>query len=266
MQKSTMIVEHSELALWTGLWQAVPPSDANDLGISLHKVDLATALIMEKMPDWMFNRVLGFGLEAAATEQALDKLIALYDNKNLPIGVSLSPDAQPENIARWLDSRGFEIVNHWVKMIRGHEAPPDLTTDLEIVEVGTDHATLVGSLICAGFDLPDKLLPVFSSVVSIPDNHVYLAQDGDIPVGAGCLTIHNDIGHLNTATTLQTYRKRGIQGALMAHRIREGIKMGCNWFATETAKLPDQPNPSYNNMLRCGFHEHYQRPNYVKYP
>ena len=266
MQKSTMVVEHSELALWSGLWQAVPPSEAQTLGMSLQKVGFATALIMEKVPDWFFNRVMGFGLEDAATEDSLDKIIALYADKNLPVGFSLSPDAQPGNVTNWLENRGFKIANHWVKMIRGTEPPPDLTTDLQIVEVGADHALLIGTLICAGFGLADELLPVFSSVVSIPNNHVYLAKDGDIPVGVGCLTIHNDIGHLNTATTLQSYRKRGIQGALMAHRIGEGIRMGCNWFATETAKLPDQPNPSYNNMLRCGFTEHYKRPNYVKSP
>lgn len=266
MQKSTMVVEHSELALWSGLWQAVPPSEAQALGMSLHKIHFATALVMEIAPDWLFNRVLGFGLEGAATQECLDSIIDLYGDKDLPVCISLSPEAVPSSASSWLQQRKFKIVNQWVKMIRGAEPPPALDTDLQIVEVEADHAALVGTLICAGFGLPDTLLPVFSSVVSIPHNHVYLAKDGDFPVGVGCLTIHNDIGHLNTATTLQAYRKRGIQGALMAHRIRQGIRMGCHWFATETAKLPDQPNPSYNNMLRCGFREHYLRPNYVKSP
>jgi hypothetical protein len=259
-----MVVEHSELALWSGLWHAIPPSDAQAMGISLHRVDLATALVLEKVPDWLFNRVLGLGLETPATEQTIDKLITLYTGKNLPFAISLSPDAQPRNIVDWLEQRDFKIVNQWVKMIRGNEPPPNLTTDLQIEEVGTDHAALVGTLVCAGFGLADEMLPVFSSIISIPNNHVYLAKDGDIPVGVGCLTIHNDIGHLNTATTMQAYRKRGIQGALMAHRINEGARMGCRWFATETGLLPDQPNPSYNNMVRCGFREHYKRPNYVR--
>ena len=133
-------------------------------------------------------------------------------------------------------------------MIRGAESPPAIDTDLQIMKAGKEHALLVGNLICAGFGMPDHLLPVFASLLNNPNNHVYLATDDDVPIGVGVLTVHNDIGHLNTATTMQAYRGRGVQGALMAHRINEGIRMGCQWFATETGILPDQPNPSYNNQ------------------
>ena len=266
MDQATAIVENSEIAVWTGLWEAIPENNAQALGMSLEKIGSATALVMQQMPDWFFNRVIGFGLNTHASEELLDNIIDIYTEKNLPLGISLSPQAQPANISDWLQQRGFSIANNWAKMIRGAESPPAIDTDLQIMKAGKEHALLVGNLICAGFGMPDHLLPVFASLLNNPNNHVYLATDDDVPIGVGVLTVHNDIGHLNTATTMQAYRGRGVQGALMAHRINEGIRMGCQWFATETGILPDQPNPSYNNMVRYGFKEHYQRPNFARSP
>ncbi len=40
----------------------------------------------------------------------------------------------------------------------------------------------------------------------------------------------------------------------MARRIRDAAALGCRWMITETGEdLPQQPNPSYHNMLRTGF-------------
>jgi GNAT superfamily N-acetyltransferase len=90
-----------------------------------------------------------------------------------------------------------------------------------------------------------------------------MAFDGDLPAGVGVLTVNDGVGHINTAATLPQFRGRGVQGALIAHRIREGLKLGCTAFATETGLLSNQVNHSYNNMLRCAFHMAYERPNYL---
>jgi ribosomal protein S18 acetylase RimI-like enzyme len=125
---------------------------------------------------------------------------------------------------------------------------------------------LVAELVATGFEMSADLKPVLGATVNIPNNHVYLAQDGDTAAGVGMLTIVDDVGHLNTAATLPEYRGRGVQGALMAHRIRDGIALGCKGFVTETWRPGDAPNHSYNNMVRQGFDVAYQRPNWVLTP
>ena len=51
---------------------------------------------------------------------------------------------------------------------------------------------------------------------------------------------------------------------MMARRLVDGARLGCQWFVTETSEdLPERPNPSYHNMVRMGFQLAYQRPNYL---
>jgi hypothetical protein len=57
------------------------------------------------------------------------------------------------------------------------------------------------------------------------------------------------------------------QGAMFARRIADGLALGCQWFVTETGEdRPEDPNPSYHNMLRSGFKLAYLRRNYVHRP
>ena len=257
------VVEDSEMAAWRNLWRAVPAPIAADAGLHAVAVGTGVALVMEKAPMWFFNRVMGVGLHEPITESLIDRLIGIYRNKGLDFAISLSPLVRPGDSARWLEDRGFEVVNQWAKMYRGSEPPPRIETDLRIKKVGRERAVEVGELVCVGFGVPAAWQPIFSSAVHCEGNHVYMAFHGEMPAGVGVLTVNNGVGHINTATTLPLFRGRGVQGALMAHRIREGLKLGCTAFATETGLLPDQVNHSYNNMLRCGFRMAYERPNYL---
>ncbi len=259
----TRIVEGSELACWRDLWRHVPVPVAADAGLHSVAVGSALALVCERAPLWLFNRVLAAGLHEPLAESDIDSLIGMYRDKGLDFAISLSPLAQPSGIAGCLEARGFEVVNHWAKMYRSTEPPPDAAIGFRIEEAGRERAVEVGEVIGAGFGLPPALQPILASTVRCEGNHVYVAMDDDRPVGVGVLTVHDGVGHLNTATTLAQYRGRGIQRALMAHRIRKGLTLGCRAFATETGLLPGQPNHSYNNMLRCGFRLAYERPNYL---
>jgi len=50
----------------------------------------------------------------------------------------------------------------------------------------------------------------------------------------------------------------------MARRIADGIKLGCRHLVSETGEeTPEEPNPSYRNMLRTGFELVYARRNWI---
>jgi hypothetical protein len=79
--------------------------------------------------------------------------------------------------------------------------------------------------------------------------------------------VKDDVGWLGFGSTLESHRKRGGQGAMFERRIQDGLLLGCKWFVTETGEdTPEDPNPSYHNMLRTGFELAYLRPNYVHQP
>jgi hypothetical protein len=112
--------------------------------------------------------------------------------------------------------------------------------------------------------MPVDLKPMLAGTVGRPGWHQYIAFDDDLPAAVAALYVRNEVGWLGVAATLAEYRRRGAQGALMARRICDGGKLGCEWLITETGQeRPDKPNPSFHNMLRTGFKVAYDRPNYM---
>jgi hypothetical protein len=93
----------------------------------------------------------------------------------------------------------------------------------------------------------------------------YPAFDGDTPVAIASLRMQDGIGWLGNGATLPSHRRRGAHGALMARRIRDGIKeMQCEWFVTEADQDTAQDvHLSNHNMLRPRFKFAYLRANYV---
>ena len=76
--------------------------------------------------------------------------------------------------------------------------------------------------------------------------------------------MHGRAGALQAAATLPSHRRRGAQGALVARWIRDGLALGCRFFAAEAAEdTPESPNRSYHNLLRAGFRLAYLRRNYA---
>ena len=258
------IVEQSERHLWIELMRHVPEKIANNLGIEVEEFGQAIGFAFKALPHWMMNRVLGLGYEQPATIEQIEDIVEFYGTRNLPVGISLIPHARPPEIVQWLQQQGFELQNIWAKMYRDNSPIKAKETDFEIVELGKNEANDFSRVMCEGFGMPPHCAPVFTVLADLPGNHVYGVIEDKSIIAVGVLTVVDGIGHLNSMTTLEAWRGRGIQGALFEHSIKEGIEMGCKWFATETGLLPDQVNHSYNNMVRSGFRLAYERPNYVK--
>ena len=261
---ATRIVEQSERQMWVELMRHVPDQFASELGIEVHEFGNATGIAFKALPHWMMNRVFGLGYGQHATIEQVENIVAFYSSRELPVGVSLVPHAQPPEVVEWLQNNGFVLQNVWAKMYRDNSPIEARDIDFEIIELGKDSVAEFSRVMCAGFGMPSQTEPVFGVLVDVPGNHVYGVLDGDNLVAVSVLTIADGVGHLNSMTTLEAYRGRGIQGAFMAHHIEEGTRLGAEWFATETGLLPNQVNHSYNNMVRSGFRMAYERPNYVK--
>lgn len=263
MNNQTLDAERSEQAVWSGLYQGVDNETGRQLGLSCEKYLDADCLMMTGIPAWFFNRVVGLGLEESVTEEDINKLIEQYHGKKVPIGISLCPDGRTEQISHWLQGKGFSIANQWVKMVRDTAPPRPSISSLRVEPATQAQAEIVADIIQTGFELNVELKPLFASIIHTANNHVYIAWDDDVPAAVGILTLVGNTGHLNTAATLPAFRGRGAQGAIMARRIEDGIRLGCKSFITETWDPGEENNHSYNNMLRHGFELAYKRPNWV---
>jgi GNAT superfamily N-acetyltransferase len=260
----TRIVETSERYLWIEMMRRVPEDIARDNGVEVRDFSGAAGFTFKTVPHWTLNRVLDLGYQKPASQNQINDIVDFYQSRNLPVGVSLIPHAQPPEAVDWLLKKGFELQNVWAKMYRNNSPIKARQINLDIIELGKNEADDFARVMCEGFGMPIHCAPVFAAHSDIPANHVFGVIEGDRIIAVGVLTMVDGIGHLNSMTTLEAWRGRGIQGALFEHSINEGIKLGCKWFATETGLLPDQVNHSYNNMVRSGFRMAYERPNYVR--
>jgi GNAT superfamily N-acetyltransferase len=115
-------------------------------------------------------------------------------------------------------------------------------------------ATDVANTACKAYGLPPVLGPWFEALVGRPGWQVYVGEADDRVVATGSVYIRGDQAWLGIGATLPEYRRRGAQRALLTERIRFAIAANCKLLATETGEaIAAEPNPSLDNIRRCGF-------------
>lgn len=246
-----------EALAFADLFAALPAALQPRLGLQVRRVAGATALLARGLPTSMFNRVIGLGLERPAEEADIDALMAAFrEAGGEPWWLHCSPHAQPQDLPQRLLARGFKVParRSWAKVMRDNSPAPVIATDLQI-EPATE-ATLAdtAAAITQAFGMPPFMPAWIAALHGRPGWSVYTVKDAARPVGGGCMYIDGDIAWLGMGGVLDSHRRRGGQGALMAWRIADAIAAGCRRIATETGEpIGDESNPSLANMVRCGF-------------
>jgi len=255
------IVEYGEAESFVDMFAAAPP----ELGCRVERIGSAIMLIAPTLPITLFNRVLCLGVDQPATESAVVDALQIYQKAGLPIhAMQIAPIAQPPTLPTWLTQHGYRQTDNWVKMIRTPDLAISVPTSLRVEQITPEHALDFARVAAASFGMPPNIIPWMVALVGRPGWQHFVGYDGDSPVAAGAIYIHNRIGWLGIGGTLPSHRKRGAQGAIMAHRIRAAAEAGCQWVVTETGDdHPKYPNPSYHNMLRTGFELAYRRRNHI---
>ena len=268
-----------EIAAWLEMSEVIATRDyyeaaieampGNPLGFAVREVGGGVALALDAQENAFFNRALGLGVTRPATEADLDAAIAFFDERGrTSVAIPISPFAQPPELGAWLTDRGFPVSRRWPKLWRSlavlPETPP---TTLRIESIGRDRAEDFATIVNAAFEFGDEMRAALPPVVGRAGWTHYLGFDGDEPVAAGALFVTGDIAWLGFGATLEAARGRGGQSAIFHRRLSDAKAAGCRLAFTETGPdTPEEPNPSFRNMIRLGFQVGYERPNYVRRP
>jgi hypothetical protein len=262
------INEFGEAEAHENYFLGASPEFAKPFRLEVKRIGSVVVIMIPEFDHPLYNRILGLGVSEPVTESVLDEALAVLQKAGCTnYMVQVNPFAQPAQYPEWLAARGFKPGRNWAKMYRGNQAAPAITTDLRVEKIGQDRADAFADVALSAFEIPPAGRPLLKGNVGQPGWHHYLAFDGEKPVAAAAMFVKGEVGWLGFAGTLKKYRGRGGQGALFARRIEDGLALGCKWFVTETGEdIPDDPNPSYRNMLRSGFQLAYLRRNYVHKP
>jgi GNAT superfamily N-acetyltransferase len=256
------VLERAETAAFRDLFDAVPPELAERHGFAVTEIGGATCGALRAVPGLReLNRVMGCGLHAHAGDDELDAIERWYGGS--PFVVALSPEAGPPDLAARLAARGFTADYAWMKFARTPDGEATAPTDLRVEGIGTERARDFASVVIEGFGMPSFMHAVIAALPGRPGWTCFVAYAGDAPGGAGALFVDGDSAWTGFGATLPALRGRGAQSALLAARIRAAAEAGCSTVTTETGVREEgRPARSYRNLLRAGFEEVYERPNW----
>ena len=256
--------ETGELEAFRDLYAAAPAG----LGAETMEIGGAFCYALRSAPtSAMFNRVLGLGLAAPATDVGLAAIGRFFAERGVSYGIGLHPDAQPGDLPRRLEQLGLRTGYAWAKFERPTDAVPEVRTELRVERVAADRAADFASVFVRAYGTPPFFEPW---LVELPDRagwDCFVAYAGDEPAATGAVFTHAGVGWLGMAGTLQEHRRKGAQSAILAARIEAARDAGCDVVVTETGALEEgRPSNSYRNIVRAGFEEVYVRPNYLSSP
>ena len=243
------------------LYLAAPPS----MQAWAHEEGGVTLLRLPALPVSYFNRVVGLGNHATATEADLDHIAAAFAGIK-DYWIQLSPGARPAELPAMLAARGFAAParRSWSKFLRGVESPPAVRSQFTIRRATAADAVSVANVVTTAYGMPASAGPWFTALVGRPNWQVWVAEKEGTIVATGSLYVTDRYGWLGIGATLAEHRGGGAQSALLSARIRAAGESGCTLVTTETGDpITDEKNQSFDNIRRAGFERVYSRVNYA---
>ena len=225
------------------------------LGTLVGRLEEVAGGIMVSWPESgnpSFNRVMGLGRYGIVTDSTLDVVISRLEQSTAPWWFQIPGDVQDGGLRDHLQARGLSRV---AKL----PVPALFATDWERPQM--DQAITVHTV--SREDIPafvDLLITIFEFSPSVRDWLLlvsahervtnYVGLWNDVPVATGVLIEASGVAGLYSGGTVREFRRRGLQSALIATRVKEAIDRGLLMVCSETESAA---NGSYRNMARQGF-------------
>ncbi len=210
------------------------------------------------------NQAMGIGIDQPATEADVDRFCAFYTARGCEPTAELCAFAEPSLLAL-MEARGFRLRAFENVLYRELSPDEDLRAclpwgwpeGLEIETVDPADDATVDTFIevsSSGFRDPgEPLTPgqrrIFRNVVEHARCTSFLARVDGVAVGGGTAEVTPTTSAIFGVSVLPEYRRRGVQLALMVHRMQHAAKAGCPLVC-----IGSRPGiPTERNARRLGF-------------
>lgn len=229
---------------------------------------LAGGIVTYAGPAAFANTALAVGLTEPAGDDEAHAILDFHNQHAVDSRIECSPfTAKPLVLA--LSSLGYTIrMFENIFAIDLALAPPNVfqTPDIpgleiRLIDTADEHQLeLFARISNSGFLTPEQtsqdLLPITMRFARLPRARSFIATIEDTPVAAGGLELHETVATLYGVTVLPEYRRRGIQQALIAHRLHHARE-----YNVRLATIGTEPGiPTERNAIRAGFSIAYTKP------
>ena len=215
------------------------------------------------------GRAVGMGFAAPVTSAEMDKLEAFYFSRKAPAKTDYCPLSDP-SLLELANQRGYgieELNNVLFRKLDPAESFP-LRSGYTIRAGKPDEAAAFSNIVRRSFfphgGEPEGFDEMLSPMFAFPGSLTFVAEiDGQlVATGAGLIIPEHKIVGLYGAGTLDEYRGRGLQTAMLERRMQIAAAAGCEYAVIIT----QGGTTSMRNAERLGFRVAYSKATLIKQP
>ncbi len=207
------------------------------------------------------TQALGIGMRGPVRSLEMDRLERFFVTRGATVNVELCPLADP-SLVEELGKRGYrlrEFSNMLVRKIRVMEMPPAGSSAISVQLSAPEEADVWAKTVALGFgeDLAQATenVSALRDLVSRPTTKCVLAWVDGRPAGGGALSIHEGVAAIFGASTVPSFRRLGVQSAVIRSLITYALEAECDIAYT----LTRPGSVSQRNVERQGFRVAYTR-------
>lgn len=233
-------------------------------GQQLARTEIAGAYLVFDGLDSPLTQTFGLGLDSLPTAAELSAIEAFFQQRGAAVQHEISPLAGVETFALLAD-RGYRPVELTTVLVRPVEGgaplaePPAEAADLIARAAAPSEAEAWIEAAVAGWALTGEVAEHIRQIARIsftsPATTAFLVERRGEIIATGSFGMHEGVAHFAGASTLPAHRGLGAQRALLAARLAEARKRGC-----DVATMGAEPGSiSQRNAERNGFRVAYTR-------
>ncbi len=244
-------IEQSERDYLISRIRSISEREGNPEGVELRSFGGATACYIRTMPWPLFNSVVGLTHDDL---DQLDALLAFYRERNRSFQIAINPSQAHGELLKQLARRSmYQASFHTVLYGRPLALAGNDSDRIRICEVLDEHDFHhYAGVHCLGAGMGIEHRHHFANnnrgLMNRPGWRLFLALYDDVPGAVAVMHSSNGIASLALAATVPDYRRRGLQTALLNHRLHEAYKEKCEWVAAQAGF----GSSSQHNMERVG--------------
>ena len=215
-------------------------------------------------PGSPMNKLIGAAFGPIPDEAEMEEIEAAYAERGVPFQAEVSTLADPA-FARLLLARGYVLQGYENLLARPLSNPSETVTpspvSVELVSNSANDMAEWVNLLATGFASQDvggvggDIVPPHDEIVhwcglsaAAPGYRCYSARIDGAVVGGGALYVNAGVAILCGASTLPSFRRRGVQTTVLRARLDDAARLGC-----EYAMVTVQPgSKSQQNVQREG--------------
>jgi GNAT superfamily N-acetyltransferase len=257
-----------ELRFREDLWLTAPSDAIEEAEVRRHRLGPILVTVFGELPDIrLMNLVQGVAEPGAIAGGYMADAIEWVRSWEVDYRVLVSEDRPGTKEAEdWLAGRGYVRQPTRVRRFqRSAAGDPDLSTKVKIRELGALETEGMSHIFAKSLGLPGLATVVLFGLPEQPGWHCYSARLEDREVACGSMLVYGKLALFALDATLPNARNQGCQSALIARRLVEAERAGCETVYAEVCDDFPDGDTATDNLTRAGFVEipggrHWGRP------